>query len=185
MKCPRCQQENPVGVKFCGACGVQLDVACPSCGVLNPPTNRFCHQCGQGLETAMAAGSAGAPTHTADEPRSPTPEPAKGGSPPLTAMSCDLVGSTPLSERLDPEDMREIVRAYQELCAHAIRRFDGHVAQYLGDGLLVYFGYPVAHEDDAQRATRTALGIVEAMEALNARLYSEREIRLAVRIGIH
>jgi class 3 adenylate cyclase/predicted ATPase len=100
-------------------------------------------------------------------------------------MFCDLVGSTALSERLDPEDMREIVRAYQEVCGEAIRRFDGHVAQYLGDGLLVYFGYPVAHEDDAQRATRTALGIVEAMEALNARLYSEREIRLAVRIGIH
>src|SRR5262245_9941614 len=81
--------------------------------------------------------------------------------------------------------MRYIVRAYQEVCVQAVLRFDGHVAQYLGDGLLVYFGYPVAHEDDAQRAIRGALGIVGAMEALNARLYSEREIRLAVRLGIH
>jgi class 3 adenylate cyclase/predicted ATPase len=185
MKCLQCQQENPVGVKFCGACGVQLDVACPSCGVLNPPMNSFCHQCGQGLETATPPGSAGAPTRTADDPRSPTPDPAKAERRQLTVMFCDLVGSTALSERLDPEDMREIVRAYQEVCSQAILRFEGHVAQYLGDGLLVYFGYPVAHEDDAQRAIRAALGIVRAMEALNARLYSEREIRLAVRLGIH
>src|SRR4030095_12779458 len=143
MKCPRCQQDNPGGVKFCGACGVELEVACPSCQVLNPSTNRFCHQCGQGLEP-------GASTRTADEPRSPAPDPAKAERRQLTVMFCDLVGSTALSERLDPEDMREIVRAYQEVCGEAIRRFDGHVAQYLGDGLLVYFGYPVAHEDDAQ-----------------------------------
>jgi class 3 adenylate cyclase/predicted ATPase len=185
MKCPRCQQDNPGGVKFCGACGVQLEMACPSCGVLNPPRNRFCHQCGQGLEMARPPGSADAPTRTADEPRSPTPDPAEAERRQLTVMFCDLVGSTALSERLDPEDMREIVRAYQEVCAQAVLRFDGHVAQYLGDGLLVYFGYPVAHEDDAQRAIRAALGIVGAMEALNARLYSEQEIRLAVRLGIH
>src|SRR5262245_22968033 len=185
MKCPRCQQDNPVGVKFCGACGVQFDVACPSCRALNPPTNRFCHQCGQGLAMAVPAASAGAPTYTADEPRSPTPDPTQAERRQLTVMFCDLVGSTALSERLDPEDVREIVRAYQEVCAQAILRFDGHVAQYLGDGLLVYFGYPVAHEDDAQRAIRAALGIVGAMELLNARLYAEREIRLAVRLGIH
>src|SRR5215468_6726406 len=88
----------------------------------------------------------------------------------LTVMFCDLVGSTALSAQLDPEDLREVVRAYQRTCAEVIQRFDGHVAQYLGDGLLVYFGYPQAHEDDAQRAVRVGLEIVAALPQLNARL---------------
>jgi len=70
----------------------------------------------------------------------------------LTVMFCDLVGSTALSEQLDPEELREVVHAYQVMCAEVIGRFDGHLAKYIGDGLLIYFGYPVAHEDDAQRA---------------------------------
>src|SRR5205823_11130801 len=76
----------------------------------------------------------------------------------LTVMFCDLVDSTVLSGQLDPEDLREVVRAYQHVCAEIITRFDGHIAQLLGDGLLVYFGYPHAHEDDAQRAVRTEIG---------------------------
>jgi len=70
----------------------------------------------------------------------------------LTVMFCDLVGSTPLAEKLDPEDLRQVILTYQQTCAEQIRRFDGHLARYVGDGLLVYFGYPQAHEDDAQRA---------------------------------
>jgi class 3 adenylate cyclase len=101
----------------------------------------------------------------------------------LTVLFCDLVDSTVLASQLDPEDWREVVRAYQETCAKVIARFDGHIAQYLGDGLLVYFGYPQAHEDDAQRAVRAGLGMVEAVGQLNTRL--EREVQLAVRLGIH
>src|SRR4029453_12454052 len=89
---------------------------------------------------------------------------------PLTVLFCDLVDSTRLASHLDPEDFRDIVRAYHQTCTAVIQRFDGYVAQYLGDGLLVYFGYPVAHEDDAQRAVRTGLGILEAIGPLNARL---------------
>jgi hypothetical protein len=76
----------------------------------------------------------------------------------LTVLFCDLVGSTALSAQLDPGELREVVRAYQDTCARVIARFEGHIAQYLGDGLLVYFGYPLAHEDDAQRAVRAGLG---------------------------
>ena len=72
-------------------------------------------------------------------------------------MFCDLVGSTALSEQLDPEELRTVVQTYQETCAPVITRYAGHIAQYLGDGLLVYFGYPLAHEDDAQRAVRVGL----------------------------
>jgi class 3 adenylate cyclase/predicted ATPase len=100
-------------------------------------------------------------------------------------MFCDLVDSTVLSGQLDPEDLREVVRAYQETCAKVIARFEGHIAQYLGDGLLVYFGYPLAHEDDAQRAVRAGLGMIEAVGQLNTRLAQERGVRLAVRLGIH
>src|SRR5262249_30213849 len=82
----------------------------------------------------------------------------------LTVLFCDLVDSTTLAGHLDPEDYREIVRAYHQTCAEVIRRFDGYVAQYLGDGVLVYFGYPVAHEDDAQRAVWTGLGMLEAID---------------------
>src|SRR5262245_38396369 len=103
----------------------------------------------------------------------------------LTVMFCDLVGSTALSAQLDPEDLREVVRAYQAACAEVIQRFAGYIAQYLGDGLLMYFGYPQAHEDDAQRAVRAGLGIVEVMRGLNTHLEQERGVHLAVRLGIH
>jgi TOMM system kinase/cyclase fusion protein len=119
----------------------------------------------------------------------------------LTVMFCDLVGSTALSERLDPEELREVVRAYQETCTEVIQRYEGHIAQHLGDGLLVYFGYPAAHEDDAQRAARAGLEIVAALQHVSARHevpsplvgegQGERVVGatgrspLQVRIGIH
>src|SRR6266545_4829565 len=103
----------------------------------------------------------------------------------LTVLFCDLVGSTALSSQLDPEDLREVVRAYQAACAAVIQRLDGSIAQYLGDGLLVYFGYPQAHDDDAQRAVRAGLEMVEAMDALNARLERAHGVHLAIRLGIH
>jgi class 3 adenylate cyclase/predicted ATPase len=103
----------------------------------------------------------------------------------LTVLFCDLVDSTVLAGQLDPEELREVVQAYQATCGKVIARFEGHIAQYLGDGLLVYFGYPLAHEDDAQRAVRAGLGIVEAVGQLNTHLEREREVQLAVRLGIH
>jgi Adenylate and Guanylate cyclase catalytic domain len=103
----------------------------------------------------------------------------------LTVLFCDLVDSTALASQLDPEELREVVRAYQATCAKVIARYEGHIAQYLGDGLLVYFGYPGAHEDDAQRAVRARLGMVEALGQLNTRLAQERGVSLAVRLGIY
>jgi len=103
----------------------------------------------------------------------------------LTVMFCDLVESTRLSGQLDPEDLRQVVRAYQRACAEVIEPVDGHIAQYLGDGLLVYFGYPQAHEDDAQRAVRAGLRIVGAMQTLNMHLEQRHGVRVAVRLGIH
>jgi class 3 adenylate cyclase/predicted ATPase len=103
----------------------------------------------------------------------------------LTVMFCDLAGSTALSERLDPEDLREVLRAYQETCSNIIGHYDGHIAKYIGDGLLVYFGYPQAHEDDAQRAVRAGLEIVSGVAELSGRFGGRLNIELAAHLGIH
>src|SRR6516165_2880113 len=133
--------------------------------------------------TLQPAAQAQPATQVEPLPCAPSPPDAERRQ--LTVMFCDLVDSTALSGQLDPEHLRDIVRAYQKVCSEVITRFDGHIAQLLGDGLLVYFGYPQAHEDDAQRAVRTGLGILAAMEDLQSRLRREKGITLALRLGIH
>ena len=96
----------------------------------------------------------------------------------ITVMFCDLVGSTALSEKLDPEDLREVMAAYQKAAGAVIERYEGHVAQYLGDGLMTYFGWPKAHEDDAARAIRAGLEVVDAVGEIEA------PAPLSVRVGI-
>jgi class 3 adenylate cyclase/predicted ATPase len=103
----------------------------------------------------------------------------------VTVLFCDVVGSAALSGLLDPEDLRDVMRAYQAAAEEIITAYEGYIAQYLGDGLLVYFGYPRAHEDDAARAVRTALGIIRQTEQLSAQLQEQGRPPLAVRIGVH
>ena len=152
-----------------------------------------------GRVLVWTGGTASAPITASPVPPPATPDvsPTQVGASPgkpalpeaerrqLTVLFCDLVDSTALSSQLDPEDLREVVRAYQDTCAKVIARYEGHIAQYLGDGLLVYFGYPLAHEDDAQRAVRVGLGMLEAMGQLTNRLEQERGVHLAVRLGVH
>jgi class 3 adenylate cyclase/predicted ATPase len=102
----------------------------------------------------------------------------------LTCLFCDLVNSIELAERLDPEELRETLADYHRVCATVVRRFEGHIHDFLGDGIMVYFGFPSAHEDDAQRAVRSGLGIVEAIGQLNGRMQDGRDIGLHVRVGI-
>jgi hypothetical protein len=100
----------------------------------------------------------------------------------LTVMFCDLVGSTALSARMDPEDLREVISAYQKCVAETVRRFDGFVSKYLGDGVLVYFGYPRAHEDDAERAVRAGLELIAAVTGLKTR--ASLQTRVGVATGL-
>jgi len=102
----------------------------------------------------------------------------------LTVMFCDLVDSTELSQKLDPEDLREVNRAYQDACKVAIERYDGYVARYMGDGVLAYFGYPKAHEDDAERAIYGGLRVIESMAELNAAVGDKQGVDFGVRVGI-
>ena len=116
-----------------------------------------------------------------EQPSSTPAEASEGERRQLTVMFCDLVGSTALSEQLDPEDLQTVVRTYQEISAQVIERYEGYIAQYLGDGLLVYFGYPAAHEDDAARAIRAGLEIVTALD----QAHSQFPQPVQVRVGIH
>lgn len=194
MRCPSCGFDNPEDMKFCGECGIPLQQRCPQCGFENPPRFKFCGACGTALSGQTHAFPA-TPTdaqHDAEAAQSFQVTPPSAESPrpvaerrQLTVLFCDLVDSTLLATHLDPEELREVVRAYQRVCAEVIQRFEGYIAQYLGDGLLVYFGYPQAHEDDGQRSVRAALGMMEAMGRLNQHLEQERAVRLAVRVGIH
>ena len=146
---------------------------CLRCNVENPANAKFCLECGSPLTLAETA-----------TPRQSEWASAEAERRQMTCLFCDLVNSVGLSERLDPEELRETLAAYHRVCATVVRRFEGHTHNYLGDGIMVYFGFPSAHEDDAQRAVRTGLGIVEAVEQLNSRLQSEYGIDLHVRIGI-
>jgi class 3 adenylate cyclase len=193
MQCPSCGFENPEGLKFCNECGTALQRRCAQCGFANAPQAKFCGECGQPFPEQPFASRPR--TEKASAQALPvesrvtiqgTPEAERRQ---LTVMFCDLVGSTPLAEKLDPEDLRQVILAYQQTCAEQIRRFEGYLAKYIGDGLLIYFGYPQAHEDDAPRAVRTGLGVVAEVHHLHARLQHTvpvlREFPLQVRIGIH
>ncbi|HYS94028.1 MAG TPA: adenylate/guanylate cyclase domain-containing protein, partial [Candidatus Acidoferrales bacterium] len=192
MNCLRCQAENRDGTRFCRACGALFAPVCSSCGAQIEAGSMFCDRCGTSLAptvppTPEPAQRAGTEAVTADATRAvrPSKEPAEAERRQLTVMFCDLVGSTELAGRLDPEVLRDVVRSYQQACDDVIGRLHGHVAQYLGDGVLVYFGYPVAREDDPRRAVRAGLGIIEAIALLNTRLQHETGVTLAVRVGIH
>ena len=158
MKCGACGSGNPDDKRFCGDCGAALALVCPGCGASSPPDKKFCGDCGAALDSGATAPAAEAERRH------------------LTVMFSDLAGSTAMSTELDPEDMRDVIRAYQDACADVVARFGGYLAKYMGDGVLVYFGYPEAHEDDAERAINTGLGIVDAVGALDG--------DLAVRVGI-
>lgn len=177
MLCSSCNFENPQGLKFCGNCGSPLLASCPNCSFQNPPEFKFCGQCGSALspraELPAHTGSAQAIAESDGERRQ------------LTVMFCDLVDSTALASRIDPEDLRGIITTFQTICSKIIIRYEGHVAQYMGDGIMVYFGYPTTYENSANQAVSSGLGILEAIQRYNLELEKSSKIRIAVRIGIH
>jgi class 3 adenylate cyclase len=193
MNCEACGHSNEELARFCMECGGALELVCDGCGASIPPKARFCSQCGQAQGTSATknpsrAESSHLPDATvveADADSDVEIPPAAGERRQLTVMFCDLVGSTALAQRLDPEDYRDVVNAYQDVCASAVKRFDGHIAQFLGDGVLVYFGFPRAHEDDAERAVRAALAIQTALTERNTRGPSADRVAVSARIGIH
>src|SRR5262249_14776873 len=190
MPCASCGFDNREGAKFCNECGTPLALRCLSCGTENHGGAKFCSECGTPLTKPVAAATPAQPARQNAPPQAQPTELRAGFTTPeaerrqLTVLFCDLVGSTGLSEQLDPEEYREVVQGYQATCAAVIRRYDGHLAQHLGDGVLVYFGYPVAHEDDAQRAARAGIEIIAALRQSPLQ-HRPLPQPLQVRIGIH
>ena len=176
MRCPSCDASLPSGSNFCEQCGAPLPRPCPACGHANSVAAKFCAKCGATLTpaTSQSAGSLGSP------PASTTPAVSSAELRQLTVMFSDMVGSSALSARLDPEEQRSVIGTFQTCCTNEIKRFGGTVAQFLGDGVLAYFGYPAAHEDDAERAVRAALAIVEAV----GKLKPAADVTLQTHIGI-
>ncbi len=179
MRCPSCDHDNSSERRFCGECGTVLAVTCAACGASNGPGEKFCGCCGTRLQSSPTAS---APIASAPKPEAPSPT---GERRQLTVLFCDLVGSTPLSQQLDAEEWRDLLTQYQQAAAGAVVRFGGHVAKNLGDGLLIYFGWPTAREDDPERAIRAGLAILDAMVPLNATFVASCGTQLAVRIGMH
>ena len=175
MQCLSCKAEVSDSAKFCMECGAALVLVCASCRRTNPPTAKFCAECGSRLGAApikLEATEAAASTAVAAESSAERRQ--------LTVMFADLVGSTALSTRLDPEDLGRVIGDFRAACVEAIAQFGGSIAKYMGDGALVYFGYPEAYEDAAARAILAGLALVDAVRGLrNARLDFPR-----LRVGI-
>jgi len=176
VQCTSCQRQCPEGCKFCPACGAQLKIVCGPCGFANEPDGKFCGGCGTSLDAADDG--AASPTLR------PLPATNEAERRQLTVMFCDLVGSTELSERLDPEDLRDAITTYQDRTAKAIERYGGYIARYMGDGILIYFGYPNAHERDAERAVRAGLDIIAAMHGHHASDGTTLEVRIGAATGM-
>jgi class 3 adenylate cyclase/predicted ATPase len=206
MRCTNCGFENPEGMKFCVKCATPLNPSCPQCGFQNPLGSAFCGQCATSLTESITVTDSSRLDEQTDKQEDkdaeivhivPTPKEPEAERRQLTVMFCDIIGSSTLSEQLDPEDLRDVMKYYQGVCAEVIRRHDGYIAKYLGDGVLVYFSYPIAHEDDAQRAVRAGLEIAGVMGFDDSTLSASSDMhglsvrnnqiqhRLQVRVGIH
>jgi class 3 adenylate cyclase/tetratricopeptide (TPR) repeat protein len=178
VHCSVCDKENAEGARFCIHCGAPQQRRCVGCGTDLAAAARFCQQCGAAVAATPAAPGPGALSESA-------PTLAGGERRQLTVMFCDLVNSTEMATRFDPEDWHSIAAEYQRAGGAGVNRFGGYGAKYLGDGLLAFFGYPQAHEDDAERGVRAGLAILETIDARNSQVEAKHAVRLAVRVGLH
>ena len=169
--CPSCGTSNPGTARFCGSCGEPLERTCPSCGTANPLANRFCGSCGIAL----------VPVPERPSQRAGSLEERKV----VTMLFADLTASTEMSSRLDPEDLRSVLRPFFDAMAGEIGRYGGTVEKFIGDAVVAAFGAPVAHEDDPGRAIRCGLAMQRRLAELNTELSERAGGDLAMRIGIN
>ena len=167
MRCGTCSADNRDDRRFCRECGAPLVAACPSCGAANDPGDRFCGSCGGALEEVATAAAPGAPRSGSERRMA-------------SILFADIVGFTPLAESRDPEEVRELLGRYFETAREIVQRYGGALEKFIGDAVVALWGAPLAQEDDAERAVRTALDLVSAVQALGV----EAGVDLALRAGV-
>jgi class 3 adenylate cyclase/tetratricopeptide (TPR) repeat protein len=191
MKCPKCQFENPDSAKFCNECGSKLELACPQCGKGNPPSSKFCSECGHDLKE-----SAKAPPVDFAQPQSYTPKfladkilttrsSMEGERKLVTVLFADVANYTSMAEKLDPEEVHQIMDGCFQILMDEIHRYEGTINQFTGDGVMALFGAPVAHEDHAQRACYAALSIQKAIGEYGNKIEREQGVEFKIRIGLN
>jgi class 3 adenylate cyclase/tetratricopeptide (TPR) repeat protein len=175
--CRSCGAANPEGSRFCGSCGASLEpvATCPSCGAENSPGQAFCNSCGSSL------------TQPPVEPEAVTADPlgADGERKQVTVLFADVMGSMDMAEQVDPDEWRQIMQQFFSLLSDGVRRFEGTVDKFTGDGIMALFGAPIAHEDHAARACFAALHIGELVTEYATELRRSRGLNFSVRIGIN
>ena len=186
MKCPKCQFENPDGSKFCGGCGEQFDLTCPECGANNPVENKFCNECGFDLKPVQEVSdqiteTISPPVSHPEETISIDTSSTTGERKHVTVLFSDLTGYTVLSEKLDPEEVKEITSRIFSDISKIIEKYDGFIEKYAGDAVMAIFGVPKAHEDDPIRAVKAAREIHELVDTISPEL----ENRIGQSISMH
>ena len=179
MRCSRCGSDCPAGMKFCGQCGASLGSKCPSCGADNPPEHKFCGHCGARFAAPGLRESAAPNPET-----SGTVSTLPGEMKQVTVLFCDIVNSTPLTERLGAEGMRDLVHEFLASSLAEVRRYGGTAPQFTGDGFMALFGAPLTHEDHVRRALLAALAVQRVLGE-GAETADPERPELTVRIGVH
>jgi class 3 adenylate cyclase/tetratricopeptide (TPR) repeat protein len=190
MKCPKCRFENPDGAKFCNQCASKLEVTCPECGNINPPGSKFCNQCSHDLKKVKEAPPVDysqplsyTPKHLADKILSARSS-MEGERKQVTVLFADVKGFTSISEKLDPEKVRNLISECLAFFTEEIHRYEGTIAQFLGDGVMALFGAPIAHEDAPRRALYAALAIGDCLKKYAEKLKKDG-IDFKMRIGLN
>jgi class 3 adenylate cyclase len=190
MTCLRCQHENSPRAKFCEECGAALSRTCTGCGAQVSPTAKFCPECAHpieapaGTQPRFGTPASYTPRHLAEKILV-SKTALTGERKQVTVLFADVSGFTALSERLDPEDVHQLMNRAFELMLAEVHRYEGTVNQFLGDGIMALFGAPVAHEDHARRAVHAALGIRAALQEYHDDLERERGITFQIRQGLN
>jgi class 3 adenylate cyclase len=194
VSCGSCGTENPERARFCMSCGQPLARRCPACAAEAPPQARFCMECGTSLGDAPEAAPSPSPAAGPAALHLPAAESSQptldGGQLPeerrtVTVLFADLSGYTAVAEQMDPEAVKGLVDRSLQRLGQEVERYGGTVDKYIGDNVMALFGAPVAHEDDAERAVRAALGMQQAMGELNAELEASHDVALALRVGLN
>ena len=195
MNCPTCNAANPSGARFCNNCGTRLPTGCPNCGHVNQPGSKFCNNCGFKLDAAGAPAADVSPASPLDRYLPPelrakleAARSTRAGADErriVTILFCDVKGSTAAASQLDPEEWAEIINGAFEHMIAPIYRYEGTVARLMGDGILAFFGAPIAHEDDPQRAALAGLEIVQGIADYCVLVQRRWGLPLEVRVGIN